>query len=296
MHVLLIAAEVSSMFWVVTELGAFVSGVLGLFLNSLGVQTSFYILSAIMLLSLTVTLVFYQEDMQQLALLQSLSESIVNNNQESNSMAASNKRSRRRRALFTNTDKDNIADNNNNNNNNSNNNNNNDRSDASGFGEGETFAENGDVDADDDTPSCRQRWCTLSGEDFRQLLWPFKKVDFLLALSSSFFLASLEAMVQWFSYYYFRDRVAHYNMFDWFDLQNAETAVSVWLVVMTLGGIVGAVVSPWASQKLGHKTMVLLGAFTAVLAPVMQMFLQKFDVAVLLGFVFGGGMAWANSG
>lgn len=37
-------------------------------------------------------------------------------------------------------------------------------------------------------------------------------------------------------------------------------------------------------------------AFFAVLAPTFYMFIDNFEVSLLLGFLFGGGVAWTNSG
>lgn len=58
----------------------------------------------------------------------------------------------------------------------------------------------------------------------RELLWPFKKMDFWLALGSTFLLSSLETIVQWFAYFYFRDIVSNYDIFGWVSLDNSETA------------------------------------------------------------------------
>lgn len=55
-------AEVSSFFWVMTELGAFVSGLLGLFLNYLGEQIAFYVMAGVLLICLTITLISFPKE------------------------------------------------------------------------------------------------------------------------------------------------------------------------------------------------------------------------------------------
>jgi len=49
-------------------------------------------------------------------------------------------------------------------------------------------------------------------------------MDFWLALGSTFLLSSLETIVQWFAFFYFRDIVEDYDIFGWVTLDSSETA------------------------------------------------------------------------
>ena len=266
------------MFWLLTEIGSFVSGLLGLFLNYIGQQIAFFVMAVVLVICLIITLVSFEE--QPASAVVEPTTYFPRKNLRSggtNSGSRSPSPSPTRSPLETNQSNET-------------------RSNPSLEENNNNDAENR-INLQTQKSSCLQ-CCEAVGcaHTYRQICWPFKRMDFVVILFTTFFLAALESIVSWFIFFYLRDIVQNFDLFGSITLDNPETATSVWVLTTTAGAVIGALSSNWATSQIGYKLVVLLGAFCAALTPICYMFLEQYETVVFLAILFGAGVSWTNSG
>ncbi len=95
--------------------------------------------------------------------------------------------------------------------------------------------------------------------------------------------------VQEFLLYFFTDVVKSFNVFGLVDLGNAATAVTVFFALLLLGAMISTLIAGVLSDKYGRKLLVYISGALQGLVAAAFIFFSDFNLAVILGVVFGLG-------
>ncbi len=128
------------------------------------------------------------------------------------------------------------------------------------------------------------------GEFLRGLYLPLvKSADFRWVFLTRFLVIMGTYTIQEFLLYFFTDAVRDFNLFGLITLPDAGTAVTVFLAILLLSGMISTLVAGLLSDRLGRKLPVYIsGALQGIVAAVF-VFSSNFNVAVIMGIVFGLG-------
>ncbi len=106
--------------------------------------------------------------------------------------------------------------------------------------------------------------------------------------------------VQEFLQYYMRDVVGSFNLFGMTVAENAESAVSFFIIALLIGAIASSLTAGILSDRVGRKKMVYAASALQAIVPFILIFFHSFWVVVALGIVFGlgygayGSVDWAH--
>jgi MFS family permease len=128
-----------------------------------------------------------------------------------------------------------------------------------------------------------------TGEFLRGLIAPMRNHDFRWVFWTRFLWVMGTFTVQEFLEYYMHDVVKVFDLFGIPVAANAESAVSVFGAALLLGAVASSLVAGILSDRFGRKLMVYISSGLQALVPVVFIFFSSFDLAVILGIVFGLG-------
>jgi MFS family permease len=129
------------------------------------------------------------------------------------------------------------------------------------------------------------RW----NEYLRGLLTPFRDHDFRWVFWTRFLWVMGTFTVQEFLQFYMGDVVKTFTLFGATVAGNAEAAVSVFGAALLLGAVAPSLLAGILSDRFGRKAMVYLSSGVQALVPLVFIFFSSFDLAVLMGIIFGVG-------
>ncbi len=118
---------------------------------------------------------------------------------------------------------------------------------------------------------------------------PFSDHDFRWVFWTRFLWVMGTFTVQEFLLYYMTDVVKVFNLFGSPVATNAEAAVSVFGAALLLGAIAPSLIAGILSDRFGRKIMVYLSSGLQALVPIVMIFFTSFDVAIIMGLIFGVG-------
>ena len=133
----------------------------------------------------------------------------------------------------------------------------------------------------------------------RSLLSPFRDHDFRWVFWTRFLMIMGTYTVQEFLQYYMRDVVGSFNLFGMTVAENAESAVSFFIITLLIGAIASSLAAGILSDRLGRKKMVYVASVLQAIVPFILIFFHSFWLVVALGIVFGlgygayGSVDWA---
>ncbi len=121
------------------------------------------------------------------------------------------------------------------------------------------------------------------------LLQPLRDHDFRWVFWTRFLMVMGTFTVQEFLQYFMRDVVKDYTLFGRLMAQNAESAVSFFVLALLVGAIASSLTAGILSDKLGRKFMVYASSVLQAIVPIVFIFFAPFYLVVGLGVVFGLG-------
>ncbi len=133
----------------------------------------------------------------------------------------------------------------------------------------------------------------------RSLISPFRDHDFRWVFWTRFLMIMGTYTVQEFLQYYMRDVVGSFNLFGMTVAENAESAVSFFIIALLLGAIASSLAAGILSDRLGRKKMVYAASVLQAIVPFVLVFFHSFWLVVALGIIFGlgygayGSVDWA---
>jgi Na+/melibiose symporter-like transporter len=129
------------------------------------------------------------------------------------------------------------------------------------------------------------RW----GSFMRGLIAPLRDHDFRWVFWTRFLMIMGTFTVQEFLQYFMRDVVKDFTLFGSPVAENAESAVSFFLIALLIGAIASSLVAGVLSDKLGRKKVVYASSILQSIVPFVLIFFSPFPLVVGLGIVFGLG-------
>lgn len=121
------------------------------------------------------------------------------------------------------------------------------------------------------------------------LISSFKDHDFRWVFWTRFLWVMGTFTVQEFLQFYMRDVVRVFIFFGQPIASNSEAAVSVFGAALLLGAVAPSLIAGVLSDRFGRKIMVYVSSALQALVPITLVFFTSFDLAILLGIVFGVG-------
>lgn len=127
------------------------------------------------------------------------------------------------------------------------------------------------------------------GEFARSVFAPFKNRDFTWVFWTRFLMEMGAFTVQEFLLFYMLDVVKDFHMFGALAAENAESAVSFFSIALLLGAVLSTLVGGILSDRVGRKPVVYIASILQAVVPVLLAFFYNFELAVMMGIVFGLG-------
>jgi MFS family permease len=127
------------------------------------------------------------------------------------------------------------------------------------------------------------------GQFLRGLLDPFRDHDFRWVFWTRFLMVMGAYTVQEFLQYFMRDVVKEFSFFGQTIAQNAESAVSFFILGLLGGAVVSSLAAGILSDRFGRKFMVYISSALQAVVPIVFIFFAPFELVVGLGLVFGLG-------
>lgn len=121
------------------------------------------------------------------------------------------------------------------------------------------------------------------------IISPLRDHDFRWVFWTRFLWVMGTFTVQEFLQFYARDVLKVFTIFGNPVAQNAESAVSIFTFALFASAIVPSFVAGILSDRFGRKVMVYISSALQAVVPLAFIFIRSFDLAVLLGIVFGIG-------
>jgi MFS family permease len=126
-------------------------------------------------------------------------------------------------------------------------------------------------------------------EFLRSVLDPLRDHDFRWVFATRFLMVMGFFTVQEFLQFYFRDVVRDFSLFGNRVAENPEAAVSVFGLTLLLGAVASSLVAGVLSDRFGRKVMVYVSSALQAAVPLTFLFFTSFNLAVVMGIVFGLG-------
>ncbi len=127
------------------------------------------------------------------------------------------------------------------------------------------------------------------GAYLRGLSEPLRDHDFRWVFFTRFLQGMGQFTVQGFLLFYMQDVVKDFTLLGNRVAENAEAAVSFFVIALLAGAIASSLLAGMLSDRWGRKFMVYLSTACQAVVPLVFVFFRSFDVAVLMGIVFGLG-------
>lgn len=127
------------------------------------------------------------------------------------------------------------------------------------------------------------------GQFLRSLLDPLRDHDFRWVFWTRFLMVMGTFTVQEFLQYFMRDVVKDFTLFGRQVAENAESAVSFFIMALLLGAIVSSLAAGILSDRFGRKFMVYISSALQAVVPIVFIFFAPFELVVGLGLIFGLG-------
>ena len=127
-------------------------------------------------------------------------------------------------------------------------------------------------------------------DDFlRGLVTPFRDHDFRWVFWTRFLWVMGTFTVQEFLLFFMRDVVKNFSLFGQTVAENAESAVSFFSAALLLGAVGPSLIAGILSDRFGRKIMVYVSSGLQAIVPIIFVLSGSFELAVLMGLVFGIG-------
>jgi Na+/melibiose symporter-like transporter len=123
----------------------------------------------------------------------------------------------------------------------------------------------------------------------RSLIEPLRDHDFRWVFGTRFLMIMGTFTVQEFLQYYMRDVVKDFTLFGTRRAENAESAVSFFIIALLIGAVASSLAAGILSDKLGRKKIVYLSSTLQAIVPFVLIFFSPFPLVVGLGIIFGLG-------
>lgn len=123
----------------------------------------------------------------------------------------------------------------------------------------------------------------------RSLIEPLGDHDFRWVFMTRFLMIMGAYTVQEFLQYFMRDVVKDFTLFGSRVAENAESAVSFFIITLLIGAVISSLAAGVLSDKLGRKKMVYAASILQAIVPFVFIFFSPFPLVVGLGVVFGLG-------
>jgi Na+/melibiose symporter-like transporter len=127
------------------------------------------------------------------------------------------------------------------------------------------------------------------GEFIRGLAAPLGDHDFRWVFLTRFLMVMGTFTVQEFLQYFMRDVIPDFKLFGAQVAENAEAAVSFFILALLLGAVGSSLVAGILSDRIGRKVMVYIASGLQAAVPLVFVFYGSFGLVVALGIVFGVG-------
>ena len=127
------------------------------------------------------------------------------------------------------------------------------------------------------------------GEFLRGLIEPLRDHDFRWVFWTRFLMVMGTFTVQEFLQFFMRDVVKDFSLFGKPVVQNAESAVSLFIAGLVFGGILSSLAAGVLSDRYGRKSMVYISSALQAIVPIVFIFYAPFGLVVGLALVFGLG-------
>lgn len=121
------------------------------------------------------------------------------------------------------------------------------------------------------------------------LIEPLRDHDFRWVFGTRFLMIMGAFTVQEFLQYYMRDVVKDFTLFGARVAENAESAVSFFIIALLIGAVASSLAAGILSDKLGRKKIVYLSSILQAIVPFVLIFFSPFPLVVGLGIIFGLG-------
>jgi Na+/melibiose symporter-like transporter len=129
------------------------------------------------------------------------------------------------------------------------------------------------------------RW----NEFARGLIAPLRDHDFRWVFWTRFLMIMGTYTVQEFLQYFMRDVVKDFTLFGVSVAENAESAVSFFVIALLIGAIASSLTAGIVSDRVGRKKVVYAASALQAIVPFVLIFIHPFSLGVTLGIVFGLG-------
>ncbi|HEY6040790.1 MAG TPA: MFS transporter [Anaerolineae bacterium] len=127
------------------------------------------------------------------------------------------------------------------------------------------------------------------GKFLRGLIEPLRDHDFRWVFWTRFLMVMGTFTVQEFLQFYMRDVVKDFTLFGNRVAENAEAAVGFFIPALLVGAIFSTVFLVIAGNRFGRKASVYVSSVLQAVVPAVFIFFHSFDLAVIMGLVFGLG-------
>jgi MFS family permease len=127
------------------------------------------------------------------------------------------------------------------------------------------------------------------GEFLRGVIEPLRDHDFRWVFWTRFLMVMGTFTVQEFLQFFMRDVVKDFSLFGKPVAQNAESAVSFFIIGLLFGAILSSLAAGVLSDRFGRKFMVYISSALQAIVPIVFIFYAPFGLVVSLGLVFGLG-------
>ncbi len=133
------------------------------------------------------------------------------------------------------------------------------------------------------------------GRFLHGVLDPLRDHDFRWVFWTRFLMVMGTYTVQEFLQYFMQDVVKDFSLFGRVMAQNAESAVSFFVLGLLIGAIISSLASGILSDRYGRKFMVYISSVLQAIVPIVLVFYAPFGLVVGLGLVFGLGFGAYNA-
>jgi MFS family permease len=121
------------------------------------------------------------------------------------------------------------------------------------------------------------------------ILDPFKDHDFRWVFWTRFLMVMGTFTVQEFLQYYMKDVIQVFSLFGRTMAENAESAVSFFILALLVGALISSLIAGVASDRYGRKRIVYISSALQGITPIMLILFRSFGLTVGMGVIFGLG-------
>jgi MFS family permease len=127
------------------------------------------------------------------------------------------------------------------------------------------------------------------GEFLRGIISPLRDHDFRWVFMTRFLMVMGTFTVQEFLQFFMRDVVKDFSIAGHVLAENAESAVSFFILGLLFGAIISSLAAGILSDRFGRKFMVYISSALQAVVPIVFIFYAPFGLVVALGLIFGLG-------